>query len=157
MAQVLRVTRITAVVAGALGVIVAIVAEDVIDALTIFYTLMAVGLFVPILAGLFSRTPSPAGALAAIVAGVAIVGGLQVFHNGARRRRPHAGDAGVAGQRLDAVRCRSWKAVEASFVRTDSPTAEPLNPSRSAEASAERRTPNAELRFSYAQNRNHSG
>ena len=81
--QVLRVTRITAVVAGALGVIVAIVAEDVIDALTIFYTLMAVGLFVPILAGLFSRRPSPAGALAAIVAGVAIVGGLQVFHSGA--------------------------------------------------------------------------
>ena len=81
--QVLRVTRITAVVAGALGVIVAIVAEDVIDALTIFYTLMAVGLFVPILAGLFSRRPSPAGALAAIVAGVAIVGGLQVFHGGA--------------------------------------------------------------------------
>ena len=81
--QVLRVTRMTAVVAGALGVIVAIVAEDVIDALTIFYTLMAVGLFVPILAGLFSRRPSPAGALAAIVAGVAIVGGLQVFHSGA--------------------------------------------------------------------------
>ena len=62
--QVLRVTRMTAVVAGALGVLVAIVAEDVIDALTIFYTLMAVGLFVPILTGLFSRRPSPAGALA---------------------------------------------------------------------------------------------
>jgi SSS family solute:Na+ symporter len=80
--QVLRVTRITAVVAGALGVIVAIVAEDVIDALSIFYTLMAVGLFVPILAGLFTRRPSRTGALAAIVCGVGIVGGLQLFHRG---------------------------------------------------------------------------
>ena len=57
--QVLRVTRITAVFAGALGVIVAIIADDVVDALSIFYTLMAVGLFVPILAGLFTRSPSP--------------------------------------------------------------------------------------------------
>jgi SSS family solute:Na+ symporter len=81
--QILRVTRITAVVAGALGVIVAIVAEDVIDALSIFYTLMSVGLFVPILAGLFARRPSRAGALAAIVCGVGIVGGLQLFHGGA--------------------------------------------------------------------------
>jgi SSS family solute:Na+ symporter len=82
-AQVLRVTRITAVVAGTLGVVVAIIAEDVIDALTIFYTLMAVGLFVPILTGLFTRRPSPAGALAAILAGVVIVSGLQLFHAGA--------------------------------------------------------------------------
>jgi SSS family solute:Na+ symporter len=81
--QVLRVTRMTAVVAGALGVLVAIVAEDVIDALTIFYTLMAVGLFVPILAGLFTVRPSPAGALSAIVLGVVIVGGLQLFNRGA--------------------------------------------------------------------------
>jgi solute:Na+ symporter, SSS family len=64
-------------------VIVAIVAEDVIDALSIFYTLMSVGLFVPILAGLFARRPSRAGALAAIVCGVGIVGGLQLFHGGA--------------------------------------------------------------------------
>ena len=53
MAQVLRVTRLTASSPARLACIVAIVAEDVIDALTIFYTLMAVGLFVPILAGLF--------------------------------------------------------------------------------------------------------
>jgi SSS family solute:Na+ symporter len=52
--QVLRVTRITAVIAGACGVIVAIIAANVVNALSIFYTLMAVGLFVPILAGLFT-------------------------------------------------------------------------------------------------------
>jgi SSS family solute:Na+ symporter len=82
--QVLRITRITAVIAGALGVLVAIIAEDVVDALSIFYTLMAVGLFVPILAGLFTRRASPSGALAAIVTGVLIVGGLQIATGGAR-------------------------------------------------------------------------
>jgi SSS family solute:Na+ symporter len=81
--QVLRVTRITAVIAGALGVIVAIIAADVVNALSIFYTLMAVGLFVPILAGLFTKRPSSAGALAAIVTGVIIVVGLQLGTRGA--------------------------------------------------------------------------
>ena len=82
-AQVLHVTRITAVIAGALGVIVAIVAADVVNALSIFYTLMAVGLFVPILAGLFTKRPSAGGALAAIVTGVVIVTGLQLAIGGA--------------------------------------------------------------------------
>jgi len=81
-AEILRVTRITAVIAGVLGVLVGIVAEDVVDALSIFYTLMSVGLFVPILAGLFPRRPSTTGALAAITAGVLIVGGLQIFNHG---------------------------------------------------------------------------
>ena len=81
--QVLRMTRLTAIIAGALGVVVAVIAADVVSALSIFYTLMSVGLFVPILAGLFARRPSGTGAMAAIVAGVAIVGGLQVFHKGA--------------------------------------------------------------------------
>ncbi len=75
--QVLRVTRLTAVVAGALGVLVAILASDVIDALSIFYTLMAVSLFVPILAGLFTRRPRPTAALAAIVCGVIVVVAVQ--------------------------------------------------------------------------------
>lgn len=72
-AEVLRITRLTAIVAGALGVVVAILAKDVVDALSIFYTLMAVGLFVPILAGLFTRNPRPTAALAAIVCGVVVV------------------------------------------------------------------------------------
>jgi SSS family solute:Na+ symporter len=83
-AQVLRVTRITGVIAGACGVIVAIIAASVVDALSIFYTLMAVGLFVPILAGLFTRRPSATGALAAIIVGVALVAGLQLGYDGAR-------------------------------------------------------------------------
>jgi SSS family solute:Na+ symporter len=76
-AQVLRVTRMTAVIAGSLGVLVAIVAEDVVDALSIFYTLMAVGLFVPIIAGLFTRRPNAVAAMAAILVGVMIVVAVQ--------------------------------------------------------------------------------
>ena len=76
-AQVLRITRFTAIIAGALGVIVAILANDVVDALSIFYTLMAVGLFVPILAGLFTRQPRPTAAMAAILLGVAVVVAVQ--------------------------------------------------------------------------------
>jgi solute:Na+ symporter, SSS family len=85
--QVLRATRITAVLAGALGVLVAIVAEDVVDALSIFYTFMAVGLFVPIIAGLFTKRPSRPGALAAIAVGVGVVG----IHEVTRGAEPIAG------------------------------------------------------------------
>ena len=77
--QMLRVTRITAVLAGALGVGVALTAAGVVSALSIFYTIMGVSLFVPILAGLFSRRAATADALAAIVAGIAIVGGLKLW------------------------------------------------------------------------------
>lgn len=77
--QMLRVTRITAVLAGALGVGVALTAAGVVSALSIFYTIMGVGLFVPIVAGLLSRRAATVDALAAIVAGIAIVGGLKLW------------------------------------------------------------------------------
>ncbi len=69
-AEMLRVTRVTAVTAGILGVAVALVAASVITALSIFYTLMSVGLFVPILGGLYVRRAGSAAAMGAIVAGV---------------------------------------------------------------------------------------
>jgi solute:Na+ symporter, SSS family len=69
-AQVLRVTRITAVAAGALGVLVALVAASVITALTIFYTLMTVSMFVPVLGGLYVPRARSAEAAGAIVAGI---------------------------------------------------------------------------------------
>ncbi len=81
-AETLRITRVTAVLAGALGVAVALVAAGVIDALSIFYTIMGVSLFVPVLAGLFSARATTADAMAAIITGVAIVGGLRVWHAG---------------------------------------------------------------------------
>ncbi len=65
-AQMLRITRITAVVAGTLGVLVALVAASVITALSIFYTLMTVSLFVPILGGLYVSRAQSREALGAI-------------------------------------------------------------------------------------------
>ena len=69
--RVLRVARLTTVVAGALGTAVAIVSPTVIGVLSIFYTLLGVSLFVPILGGLFIPRARTREAMSAIVAGVA--------------------------------------------------------------------------------------
>jgi SSS family solute:Na+ symporter len=68
--HVLAVARITTVVAGAVGTAIAIVSPGVIDVLSIFYTLLGVSLFVPILGGLFIPRAGTPQAMAAIVAGV---------------------------------------------------------------------------------------
>ncbi|BAH40592.1 putative sodium/solute symporter [Gemmatimonas aurantiaca T-27] len=81
-AQLLRVTRFTAVIAGAAGVGIALVAAGVVSALSIFYTIMGVSLFVPILAGLYSTRTRSADALAAIIAGIAVVGGWRLLLDG---------------------------------------------------------------------------
>ncbi len=68
-ADLLRVARITAVIGGAMGVILSIYLTTVIAALTIFYSLLGVALFVPIIGGLYTKAGS-AAALSAIAAGV---------------------------------------------------------------------------------------
>ncbi len=68
--QVLRVARGAAVAGGALGIAFAVVAPSVIGALTIFYTLLSVCLFVPIVAGLFLPRVGTREALASILTGV---------------------------------------------------------------------------------------
>ena len=68
--QVLRVARGAALAGGTLGVALAIVIPSVIGALTIFYSLLSVSLFVPIVAGLHARRAGTPEALAAIGAGV---------------------------------------------------------------------------------------
>lgn len=75
--RLLAVARGATVVCGALGVGLALVSEDVIATLTIFYSLLGVGLFVPIVAGLYSTRTSSRGALLSIAAGVT---GLLVVH-----------------------------------------------------------------------------
>jgi SSS family solute:Na+ symporter len=70
-AQVLRVARLTTIVAGSLATLIAIFSASIVNALTIFYTLLGVTLFVPVIAGLYSRRTSSGGAMASIVAGVA--------------------------------------------------------------------------------------
>jgi SSS family solute:Na+ symporter len=69
-AQLLRVARVTAVAGGAIGVLLAIVLQTVVGALTIFYSLLVVTLFVPVLGGLYARRARTSDALAAIAAGV---------------------------------------------------------------------------------------
>jgi SSS family solute:Na+ symporter len=76
-AKVLQVARITTVVSGTLGVALAIASRSIVDTLTIFYTLLTVSLFVPILAGLYVARARTSHALAAIGAGVA---GMLVVH-----------------------------------------------------------------------------
>lgn len=68
--RLLGVARRTSMVSAALAIGLAITSASVIDTLTIFYALLGVSLFVPILAGLYSPRTSAAGALAAIGAGV---------------------------------------------------------------------------------------
>jgi SSS family solute:Na+ symporter len=70
-AQVLRAARWTSVAAAAAGVGLAIALGSVVEALTIFYSLLSVSLFVPIVAGLFVPRTQSAAAMASIAAGVA--------------------------------------------------------------------------------------
>jgi solute:Na+ symporter, SSS family len=71
--QVLRVARYAAVAGGLAATALAIVSRTVVDALSVFYTLLAVSLFVPMMAGLYDRRASSLSALAAAAAGVALV------------------------------------------------------------------------------------
>ena len=75
--RVLLVARVTTIVAGAVGTSLAIVSPTVIGMLSIFYTLLGVSLFVPLLGGLYVPRAGTAEALAAIAAGV---GGMLYSH-----------------------------------------------------------------------------
>lgn len=68
-ARLLRVARLAAVVGGAGGVLAGIALAGVIKALTIFYSLLGVSLFVPVIVALHSDVRRPREALASIVAG----------------------------------------------------------------------------------------
>jgi SSS family solute:Na+ symporter len=80
--EVLTVARVASVVGGTLAVGVAFVAQTIIDALSVFYTMIAVSLFVPIVAGLYLRRPKPLDALAAIAGGVVTVGLIHLIRAG---------------------------------------------------------------------------
>jgi SSS family solute:Na+ symporter len=69
-AQLLRVARLAAVGGGLAGVVLAIWLQTVIGALTIFYSLLVVTLFVPILGGLYVAGADERAALGAVAGGV---------------------------------------------------------------------------------------
>jgi len=83
--QLLRVGRATAIAGGAAGVLLSIWLQTVIGALTAFYSLLVVTLFVPILGGLYTRRAGAPEALGAIAAGV---GTLLVIRFGFGDRYP---------------------------------------------------------------------
>ncbi len=68
--QLLRVARTAAVAGGTAGIVLSILLQTVVTAIVIFYSLLVVTLFVPILGGLYTRRAGPAAAIAAIVGGV---------------------------------------------------------------------------------------
>ena len=76
--QVLQVARGAAVVGSAIGVALAVQLPTVIGALSIFYTLLGVSLFVPVVAGLYVARAGAPEALAAITGGVSFVLAMQV-------------------------------------------------------------------------------
>ena len=68
--EVLRVARLAAVLGGLGGLILTLRFDSVLDTITIFYAIMSVSLFVPLLAGLYTQRPGVPEAIAAIGAGV---------------------------------------------------------------------------------------
>lgn len=69
--RLLGVARIAAVAGGMGGIVAAIVLAGIIKALTVFYSLVGVSLFVPVVVALHSDKRRPREALASIVAGTA--------------------------------------------------------------------------------------
>ena len=72
-AQVLKVARLAAIAGGTFGILLVFVIPTVIDSLTIFYSVMSVTLFVPIVVGLHTRRAGVPEALAAIGVGVSVL------------------------------------------------------------------------------------
>lgn len=108
---ILRVARLAAVAGGVIGVLLAVQLPTVIGALSIFYTLLGVSLFVPVLAGLYVRRAGMAEALAAIFGGVSFVLAVQLSGQAGRAvwTNPNVGGltaAALAGLLVMLVRRR---------------------------------------------------
>ena len=69
-AQVLRIARLAAVAGGIGGIVFALILPTVKDALAVFYSLLAVSLFVPVVGGLYTRRARSGDALTAIAFGI---------------------------------------------------------------------------------------
>lgn len=80
--RMLSVSRITAVVAGLAGAALAVILPDIITALTIFYSILSVALFVPLIAGLYSSKPTANGALTTIIGSVLVMIVVQLYTAG---------------------------------------------------------------------------
>ena len=108
-AELLRVARVAAVVGGALGVILSIYLSAIVQAMTVFYSLLGVSLFVPVLGGLLSRRAGSAEALGAIAAGVGTLLVVRFWVAGRYAvARPDAGRAHGRGAGVRRHLARTW-------------------------------------------------
>ena len=82
--QLLSVARRAAVAGGILGTGLAIIAASIVSVLQLFYTLLTVSLFVPVLGGLYTRRIGPHEAMGAIAGGVGTFVAVQVLAAGER-------------------------------------------------------------------------
>ena len=82
-ARLLQISRVAAVAGGALAVGLAVLLPSIISALTIFYGLLAVALFVPTLFGLYSSVTSASTALGTIIVSVGITIAAYAYTAGA--------------------------------------------------------------------------
>jgi SSS family solute:Na+ symporter len=80
--QLLAAARLAAIAGGAAGVVLAVTMETILQTLSIFYSLVGVSLFVPIVAGLAGRRGGAPEALASIGAGIATLLAVQLLTNG---------------------------------------------------------------------------
>jgi SSS family solute:Na+ symporter len=98
--RILAVTRGAAIACGAIAVALAIVSPTIIGVIGIFYGLLGVSLFVPILAGLYTPRAGRAEALAAIVCGVVVMLAVQFSTAGAGVRGITPALAGIIAATL---------------------------------------------------------
>ena len=80
--ELLRAARVSAVVGAGLGLGLAMMHKSVIDAIGTFYAVMVVTLFVPLLAGLYTRSPTRRQGLASL-AGVPVLAAVHLATGGA--------------------------------------------------------------------------
>jgi SSS family solute:Na+ symporter len=80
--RMLTVTRAAAIGCGAVAVLIAIASPTIIGVIGLFYALLGVSLFVPILAGLYVRRAGTPEALASIAAGVATMSAVHFSTSG---------------------------------------------------------------------------
>ena len=76
------VTRFAAVACGVAAVAIAIASPSIVGVIGFFYALLGVSLFVPLLAGLYSRRAGTPEALASIGVGVAFMLAVQLSTDG---------------------------------------------------------------------------
>jgi SSS family solute:Na+ symporter len=76
--QVLLAARLAALAGGAMGVFLAITMDTIVQTLSIFYSLVGVSLFVPVIAGLAGRRGGTPEALASIGAGITTLLAVQL-------------------------------------------------------------------------------